>query len=386
MQAGLLGPLAIYLMLRLILDLGGGVMQAWWGYGLLLVGGVQVVVQGWQAATKLDLDTIVAGLAKRQTGLALIGVGLAVVAVAADLPVAEALAVASVCLVAIEAALGGTLTSVTAHIMGGSGGTYRLSRLGGLIHTMPATSTSMAAGLLTLSALPFGLGFASLWLSFQSILAAPRSGGLLSQLPLAVAVGALALSAALATAASIRIIGIAILGRPRTPQGAGAAEPLSVLRTCLLVFAALSFLAGLLPGALLWVAGPLLKPVTGVTPPISANPLSLLGTNGYSPPAILGMIALATGAALSVARQPKRQAKVAGSWSQGMQPPAGLPFGDPAAQSVGAGFVPQLPLVKLPRLPQLDAPPLPKLSPIILGAGTMLTACALLLLSLAVLQ
>ena len=38
-----------------------------------------------------------------------------------------------------------------------------------------------------------------------------------------------------------------------------------------------------------------------------------------------------------------KEAKIAGPWAGGMEPPVGLPFGEPAAQSAGEGFLPPLP-------------------------------------------
>ena len=224
LTAGVLIPAGSYLLLRLIADLGGGASQAGFGFGLLLAGGAISVIQGWRAASHPDIDACVRWLAQRQGGLAMTGIGLAVIARTADLPAAAAFALAATLLSAVSSSVAAVPMSLAAHAIGASAGTVRLSRLGGLIHTMPATSAALAAALIGLAAIPPGLGFASLWLLFQAILAAPRTGGLMFQLPLAMTAAALALSAALATAAAFRLIGIALLGRPRTPSGAGAHE------------------------------------------------------------------------------------------------------------------------------------------------------------------
>ena len=52
----------------------------------------------------------------------------------------------------------------------------------------------------------------------------------------------------------------------------------------------------------------------------------------------------------------------AGVWADGMQLPAGLPFGEPAAQSAGKGFLPALPDFPRPppglaRMPRSLRPP-----------------------------
>ena len=47
--------------------------------------------------------------------------------------------------------------------------------------------------------------------------------------------------------------------------------------------------------------------------------------------------------------------KTGGVWANGLAPPAGLPFGEPGAQSAGAGFLPALPAVSLPWLSRILA-------------------------------
>ena len=346
LTAGVVLPTATYLLLRLVADLAGSAAQAWWGFILLLAGGTIAVLQGWRSAAHPDIDTAIAALIRRQTGLAMTGVGLALVARAADLSGAASFAWQAVFLASIGGSLAGTLASLAAHAIGASAGTYRLSRLGGLVHLMPATSAGLAAGILAMSALPPSFGFASLWLLFQSVLSAPRTGGLPSQLPLALIAAALALSAALATAASIRLIGIALLGRPRSPRGSGARESKSPLRTILLTLASLSLVVGVLPGLVLrLLADPAIRAIMG-GPPARSALLALSGTSpGYLALPILALLSVATGIVMLASRRSRQDRKTGGVWADGMAPPVGLPFGEPAAQSAGAGFLPRLPAI-----------------------------------------
>lgn len=389
---GIVIPFAAYLMLRVTAELAGTVMQGWWGALFLLAGGAAAVVQGWKSASQPDLDAAVAALIRRQSGLAMAAVGLALIARAADLPVSATFALDAAFLTTVATSLAGTVTSLAIHAAGTSAGTYRLSRLGGLIHTMPATSAAISAGLLALSALPPGLGFASLWLSFQSILSAPRTGGLLAQIPLALAAAAIALSAALASAASVRIIGIAILGRPRTPRGAGARESKSPIRTVLLTLTAVTLAAGVFPGAILWLlTDPAVQALNGLTSGHRTS-LVMLSLSGSSPAYLVlpvcVLLALATGAAVLAGKRTGKETKPAGPWLDGMPPDVGLPFGEPAAQSTGAGFLPPLP--RLPRaklvpasggriIKQITLPKVAQPSPA-MGVWMVLTAFAVLLL------
>jgi hydrogenase-4 component B len=320
---------------------------------------------------------------QRQAGLATTTIGLALIARTADLPGAATFALEATCLAAIAAATAGTLGTLVAHTVGTSAGTYRLSALGGLVHPMPGTSAALAASLLSLSALPPTLGFAALWLSFQSILSAPRTGGLVAQLPLALSAAAIALSAALAIAASVRIVGIAILGRPRTPRGACAAESPSPIRTILLTLAALSLLAGIVPGPALWLlADPAIHAVTGIAADRGLGVLSMPGSSpAYLALPVLALVGLAAVIPIWFLRRPPGPAKLIGPWTEGMEPPIGLPFGDPAAQPTGVGFLPPLPAIRWPRLPSV--PKRPAL-PATTGPWLLVIGFALLLLVLTV--
>ncbi|MDR3530211.1 MAG: proton-conducting transporter membrane subunit [Rhodopila sp.] len=386
--AGALIPSASYLLLRLVADLSGGAAQNGWGFVLVIIGGALAIIQSWHSAATPDLDAAVAGLARRQAGLSMAGVGLVLIARAADLPGAASFGLAAVLLLAIGGSVAGSLTALAAHAIGTSAGTYRLSRLGGLVHAMPGTSASLAVGLLALSALPPGLGFACLWLLFQSILSAPRTGGLLSQLPLALVAAAIAVSAALATVTSVRLIGIAVLGRPRSPRGAGARESKSPTRAILLVLAGISLVVGVLPGPALWLlAEPAIRALTGV-PPGSRAGLALLSASASSPGylalPVLALLALATGAVTIALRWSRKESRAAGLWADGMEPPVGLPFGDPVAQSTGAGFLPALPVLALPRLPPIPSVPLPRAWSAVGGLWLVLAAFGALLLALSV--
>jgi NADH:ubiquinone oxidoreductase subunit 5 (subunit L)/multisubunit Na+/H+ antiporter MnhA subunit len=272
-----------------------------------------------------------------------------------------------------------------------STGTVHLSRLGGLAQTLPWTSAALAVGLLALSALPSGIGFASLWLLFQALLSGPRAGGLIDQVPLALAAAAIALAAAIATAAAVRIIGIAILGRPRTPQGAGARDIVRTGQVILSGLTALSLIAGIIPAMTLRIlADAAVREVTGSAQGVRGD-LTMLSASaaspGYAALPVLALLALATGCAVLVLRWLRREGKPAGLWFDGMTPPVGFPFGEPMAQSAGTGFLPPL-----PALPALPTPPVPRLpapprfaavSPVA-ALWLMLIAFGILLLILAI--
>ncbi len=156
----------------------------WWGLPLLILGAASVVAGGLDATRRADLDTALAAVTVRQTGLTAIGAGIALIARAADLPAVTALALLAVLLLTTLQAICGTLLALVAVAIRQGAGTRSLDRLGGLVHRMPITTACLLTGLCSLSALPPGPGFAAIWLLFQALLALPRAGGLpRTQLP-----------------------------------------------------------------------------------------------------------------------------------------------------------------------------------------------------------
>ena len=340
--SGVVAPLAVYLMLRLVLDLAGPAIPLWWGMPLLGMGIGGALIGGWHAASGAELDRCAAALTVRQSGLAAIGIGLAAIGRALDLPNVTVLAVAGVLMLALAQAVCGTLAQLAAGAVRTGAGSRRLTLLGGLATPMPVVTAGMGAALFGLSALPLSAGFAGVWLLVQAVLAAPRSAGL------AIVAAALGVSAALAGVALVRIFGVAFLGRPRGPRSAGAMDIAKAEAPGLLVLAGAATLIGLFPGPVLLLAEPAIRQLAGTGLDGKAGWFGLTATAGLPGYRTLPLLLLAlaiAGAAVWLARRRLGAAPRQGrAWNDGFAPPPDwLPFGDPLTQSAGAGFLPALP-------------------------------------------
>ncbi len=137
-------------------------------------------------------------------------------------------------------------------------GTLELDRLGGLAARMRWAGGGMLVGSAAIAGLPpLGL-FASEWLALQALihLAFTHRAGI--ALAAAVSVAGLGASVGLAALGFSRVVGLTLLGRPRSARGAAATDPALSMRVGIVLSAAGCLILGLLAGELL----PLLARVT----------------------------------------------------------------------------------------------------------------------------
>jgi formate hydrogenlyase subunit 3/multisubunit Na+/H+ antiporter MnhD subunit len=332
-----------YVLLRVLFDLCGPVQPLWWGAPLLVIGAAAAIIGAVCAASAAEFDTVVISGGLQQSGLALLGLGVALGARAADQPALASMALSATWLLLVSQVLGRTLLLICAAATREGAGSRRLDRLGGLLHRMSGTAIGLLATLFSVVALPPGIGFAGIWLLFQALLGAARIGGMSLQALLIVVVAASALSGAISVMAAVRLFGVAFLGRPRTPRAAVADDIAPVQRKWLFAAAALVALLGLLPGLALVPVSQALAPLAnaGLPPPDLLLALTTgVELPGYAPIPIAALLALVGGGAWWLIRRrtvtgERREA----AWSGGFAPPpAWLPFGDPITQYNASSF------------------------------------------------
>jgi formate hydrogenlyase subunit 3/multisubunit Na+/H+ antiporter MnhD subunit len=332
-----------YMLMRVLLDLAGPAQPLAWGVPIILLGIGFGAVGAWRAILAANLSGTLRDASVAQSGLSLIGIGVVAIARAADQPDLAALVLA------------GTLVQVTAHAgfkmlltlgalaVRDAAGTEAFASLGGISRGMPLTTACLLAGALSLAALPLSAGFVGPWTLLQSLFAAARLGGAAVQLLLLAAALSVGLIAALLGFAALRLVGVALLGRPRTPRTAGAVDPPPAARAVLLTLAGLTLAAGLWPAALFALAAPAVGALTAaplglpqtwwaITPP--------LDTQGYLPLAITALLGALWAAIMLIRRGlALPSAREAPGWAGGYAPPpAWLPFGDPALQIDATSF------------------------------------------------
>jgi len=364
--SGAMPGLTIYVLARLLADLCGPAQPSWWGLPLLAAGAVSALLGALQALREEDGQSLLAWAGIGHLGLAVSGLGLALAFRGADLGALAGLAAGAALLQALGQGVFMALLVLAAGAVAHTAGSRKLDRLGGLIHAMPVTAACTLIGVLAASCLPPLSGFAGAWLLLQSVLAGWRVGFIGFQLAAAAATVLAALALALVAAAMLRLFGMAFLGRPRSPRGAGAHEVSRPERWAILLPAGLTLLLGLFPGVLLLLAEPALGVLTGrAAAPV--RDLALLAGDrpaAYAPLVLALVLALSGGLLAWLLRRRSPLAAARGpAWDGGfIAPPDYLPFGDPLTQPSASGLAqPLRRMLGEPRAARLPSDSTPRL-------------------------
>jgi hydrogenase-4 component B len=190
-----------------------------WVTGLLLVlAGLTAVLGIAHAAVQTGLMRVIAYSSVENTGLILAGFGVALVgATVHDQPLVAVGLLAATLQVIAHTVAKSLLFTASAGIET-PGGTDDLDELRGVAKRTPWRGAGLAIGGLTLAGLPPTAGFVSEWFLLEALMQQFRVPGLGFRLVLAVAGAAVALTAGFAGVTFVRLIGLVVLGQPRSDR------------------------------------------------------------------------------------------------------------------------------------------------------------------------
>jgi formate hydrogenlyase subunit 3/multisubunit Na+/H+ antiporter MnhD subunit len=106
--------------------------------------------------------------------------------------------------------------------VGDACGTLMLDKLGGLSRSMPVTTTAVLLCGMSLAALPPLAGFVGEWLVLESLMQAFRTGNIVCEVAFSLAGALIGIAAGIAIVTFTKLIGIGMLGAPRSKAAAEA--------------------------------------------------------------------------------------------------------------------------------------------------------------------
>ncbi len=262
LMSGIMIKTAVYGLLRFVL-VYLGVDNTWWGMTLLILGMVSAVLGVAYAFVEVNIKKLLAYSSIENIGIIFIGLGIAFIAFAKGSQTIGALALCA----ALFHTLNHTLFKGGLFLGAGSiqhsTHTLEMEQLGGLIKKMPVTAVFMLGGSLAISSVvPFN-GFASEWLTLQSIFGTIGKGQAVLNIAAIVAVAALAIAGALAAASFVKLFGISFLGLGRTEHAAHAREVSPVMYTGMGLLIVPCLILGVFPSLFLKLTDGLVTELAG---------------------------------------------------------------------------------------------------------------------------
>jgi hydrogenase-4 component B len=332
LMSGVMIKLALYGLVRVLFQWLAP-PALWVGITLMAVGVLSCVGGVLYALMQHELKRLLAFHSIENVGIVALGLGASLVFRDIGQPTWSAIAFAAALLHALNHALFKGLLFLGAGAFSKAVGGLELDRLGGLLRRMPWTGATFALGAMAIAGLPPLNGFASEWLTLQSLVHLGVASHLGVALAGAGATAALAGTAALAVYCFVKVIGLVLLGLPRRPECAQAREVPVGMRVSMVFLAAACVALGVLPGLLLPTLAALAP--ERVTLHVGAG-LSVPGTGSLPTLALALALVLLVGVLVRLARRPR--AAPAPAWVCGQPPAAGLAWSS-------AGFTKPLRLV-----------------------------------------
>jgi hydrogenase-4 component B len=333
LMSGVMIKLALYGLIRVLFEWLGPA-PLWVGFALVALGALSALGGVLYALVQHELKRLLAFHSIENVGIIALGLGASLLLGAAGEPLWAALAFAAALLHTANHAAFKALLFLAAGAFSEAVGALELDRLGGLLRRMPWSGWCFFVGCAAIAGLPPLNGFVSEWLTLQALLHLAFAGGTASSIAGALAAAGLAAVAALAVYCFAKVVGLVLLGTPRTQAAAAATERPARTRAGLGLLALACALLGLLPGLLLPALAAL---APGAVEPQGALAISAPGTGGLPPVGIALALAVVVAGVLRVTGGARRAAPTP-AWACGQRVEPGLEW-------TSAGFTKPLRLV-----------------------------------------
>jgi hydrogenase-4 component B len=192
---------------------------------LMALGGLGACGGIVMALSQRDIKRVLAYSTIENAGLIALSIGAALLSAAAGQPLVAALAWSAALLHVWNHAVSKSLLFFTAGAVAQVVGSRDLERWGGLLRRLPWLSTTLLVGAAALVGLPGTHGFASVWLLLLSLFRGAQSLVGVDRLAMLLAVFAVAFTEGATLACFVRIVGVGLLGAPRSLGATNAVPP-----------------------------------------------------------------------------------------------------------------------------------------------------------------
>jgi hydrogenase-4 component B len=249
LMSGVMIKIAIYALVRVLVD-WVGVLPVWFGVLVLGLGALSSVGGVVYALFQHDLKRLLALHSVENIGIIVLGIGACLTLRARGADLWAAIALGAALLHTVNHAIFKALLFLGAGAFERAVGSLELDRLGGLLRRMPWAGGAFFVGAAAIAGLPPLNGFASEWLTLQALLRVPAYGHVGDGVAGAIALAALAATAALAVFCFVKVVGLVLLGSPRREAVASASDAPAPMRAALVCLASACVVLGVAPGLL----------------------------------------------------------------------------------------------------------------------------------------
>lgn len=193
-------------------------VQEWWGILIIVIGGLSALLGVLYALVQNDIKAFLAYSSVENIGIILLGVGTGIYGLAiGNTLISAAGFLGGLYHVLSHATFKGLLFLGAGSVIH-STGSNNMEVLGGLAKKMPLTAVAFLIGSMAICALPPLNGFASEWMTFQSMVTGAVGGGITVMILFPIAILALALTGSLAVMCFVKLYGIIFTGIPRNKE------------------------------------------------------------------------------------------------------------------------------------------------------------------------
>lgn len=282
LMSGVMIKTGIFMMIKMFFDVFAST-PVWWGVAVLIVGAVSSLLGVLYALTEHDIKRLLAYHSIENIGIILLGLGSALIFSSLGMPAFALVGIIAALFHTLNHAIFKSLLFLSAGSVIAETRTRNIEEYGGLIKRMPATALFFLIGSMAITALPPFNGFASEWLTFQSLFAGVYSISSLVVWAFVLAAGMLALTSGLALACFVKAFGAAFLARPRSHEAERAKESGFSLLFGMAGLAGLSLLFGLFSGSVVSALNAVAKTLIGSSKKsVIAVQSQTIAVNGFS--------------------------------------------------------------------------------------------------------